>query len=206
MPKEAIMNVLSQDRTPVVAAWRKAVAALCGVSLLVLLGGTLLFGAAQAPQAEAQAAQSGHVRIGTYDSRAVAVAYVRSEMSAQKMNDLVRRRDEAAKAKNTKLVKELEAQGASMQVRKHLQGFSTAPVEDVLDTVRDRLPAVAQHNNVIAITRVADYHADSVELVDVTKDLVALFSPDDKTLKIIEDLRKQPPLPIEVVAKMPADK
>jgi len=144
------------------------------------------------------------VRIGTYDSRAVAVAYVRSELSARQMKELKRQHGDAVKANDQKRIEQLNDQGEAMQIRLNLQGFSTAPIDDVLDTVRDRLPQVARQKDVIVITRIADHHDGSVELVDVTDELVALFGPNDQTLKIIRELRMQPPVAIEVAARMPA--
>ena len=152
----------------------------------------------------ADAQQPASVRIGTYDSRAVAVAYARSAQLADKLKDLQRQRSEAEKAADKKRVEQLDAQGESMQIRMHLQGFSNAPIDDVLEIVRDRLAGVAQQKNVMAIACVADYHDPSVELVDVTDELVQLFNPDAQTLKIVSQVRAQKPLAIEVVAKMPA--
>lgn len=91
-----------------------------------------------------------------------------------------------------------------MQSRRNLQGFSSAPIEDILDMVRDRLPRVAQQAKVAMIARAADYHDASVELVDITDDLVRLFDPDAHTLKVVAELRKQEPVAIEVFAKIPA--
>lgn len=157
------------------------------------------------PSRSAQAPSKPAVlRIGTYDSRALAVAYARSEKFAQKMSELHRQRSDAEKAGDKNRVAELDALGESMQARMHLQGFSTAPVDDVLDTVRDRLPDVAKQENVAAVARAIDYQDASTELVDVTDELVALFNPDEQTLKIVSDLRKQKPTAIEEVARMPA--
>lgn len=144
------------------------------------------------------------VRIGVYDSRAVAVAYVRSDISAGKVRDLLEQRAAAEKAGDAQRVKELEAQGERLQRRRHLQGFSTAPIDDILDTVRDRLPALGQDAGVVAIARAADWNDPSVELVDVTDELVALFNPDKQTLRMVADVRTRKPETIESIAAMPA--
>jgi hypothetical protein len=41
------------------------------------------------------------------------------------------------------------------------------------------------------------YQSPDAEFVDVTDQLVKLFKPDEKTLKIGEDLRKIPPISLE---------
>ena len=179
---------------------------LCAVAFAIYVAPALAdpARAAQAP-ANPTKAPPATLRIGTYDSRAVAVAYARSERFAQKLTDLHRQRSEAVKAGDTKRVAELDTQGEAMQMRMHLQGFSTAPVDDVLETVRERLADVAKRKNVAAIARAIDYHDDaSTELVDVTDELVGLFNPNEQTLKTVRDLRKQKPASIEEVAKMPA--
>jgi hypothetical protein len=144
------------------------------------------------------------VRLGTYDSRAVTVAYVRSEASARNLQALIQQRADAEKAGDRKRVKELNQQGEALQIRRHLQGFSNAPIQDILDSVRDRLPQVARDAQVVAIASVADWHDSTVELVDVTDALVALFEPDAQTLKIVQEVRGRAPEPIEVIAKVPA--
>ena len=146
------------------------------------------------------------IRIGTYDSRAVAVAYVRSDMSALKLKDLFRERSEAEARGDTKRVNELNKLGESMQIRRHLQGFSNAPVDDILELVKGDLPAVAQQHDVAVITSSVGFHSQGVELIDVTDSLVALFEPDAQTLKMIKALRKHEPEAIEAVAQMPAVK
>jgi hypothetical protein len=145
------------------------------------------------------------MRIGTYDSRAIVMAYARSPQFAAKMKDLQRQRAEATKAGDTRRVAELNTLGESMQVRLNMQGFSVAPVDDVLDTVRGQLPELAKANNVVAIAASVDYHDVSIEIVDVTDALVSLFTTDKQALKAIADLRKQKPLPLEQVARMPAN-
>jgi hypothetical protein len=173
---------------------------LCVLAFAIYIAPALV-DPARAAQAPPTSATLG---IGTYDSRAVAIAYARSKKFAQKVGDLERQRLEAQKAGDKKRIAELEAQREAMQVRLHLQGFSTAPIEDVLEKVHEGLADVAKRKNIAAIARAIDYHDASAELVDVTDDLVALFNPDEQTLKTVRDLRKQKAAAIEEVAKMPA--
>jgi hypothetical protein len=175
--------------------------ALCALAFAIYIAPAL----ADPARAAQEPAKAATLRIGTYDSRAVAIAYARSEQFEQKIGDLQRQRSEAEKAGEKKRVAELESQGEAMQIRLHLQGFSTAPIEDVLETVRGGLADLAKRKNIAAIARAVDYHDASAELVDVTDDLVALFNPDEQTLKTVRDLRKQKPAAIEEVAKMPAN-
>jgi hypothetical protein len=154
---------------------------------------------------DAPPANQPSVRIGTYDPRAIAMAYVGSDMFR---NIMAKHREayDAAKAAN-----DIDAQHAQQewgrlsQTRIHLQGFGGAPVDDILDQVRDAIPQVATDAGVQVITSKADYAGSDVELIDVTDKLVALFHPSAKTLKTIAGLRKMTPIPLEQLAGMPAN-
>ena len=171
------------------------------VSILILL--PLVFGAAAANQASSNPTAT---RIGVYDSRAIAVAYANSPQLKTKLNDLERQRDQASNAGDTKRVALLNAQGEAMQRRLHLQSFSNAPVDDLMATVQDRIAEVARSSKVVAVVASIDYRDASIEAVDITDDLVSLFAPNEQTLRMIADLRKQKPLPIEDVAPMSANR
>jgi hypothetical protein len=172
------------------------------VAVLLVMGLALL-GSAAVPVRAAPSLQDGApaLRIGTYDSRAIAIAYARSAHLEAVHADLMRRRAEAAEGGDETLVREIEALGGSLQLRLHLQGFSTAPVDDLLDAVRDRLPEAARGAGVSAIMRSVDFYEPRVEIVDVTDALVALFEPDAGVLSLVAELRSQPPLALEVVAR-----
>jgi hypothetical protein len=160
--------------------------------------------AAPSPAAALLPGENPALRVGTYDSRAIAVAYARSAHLQTRHADLMRRRAAAEAAGDDALKSEIEAQGGSLQLRLRLQGFSTAPVDDILDAVRDRLPDVARAAGVAAIMRSVDFHGAEVEIVDVTDALVALFDPDADVLSIVAELRSQPPVALEVLARSPA--
>jgi hypothetical protein len=183
------------------------VAAIASVAAMAVPGCTREHSAqpaAKAAQSGAAAQEARRVRVGTYDSRAVAIAYARSEEFSQSMKELMARHAKAKTDGDAALVKQLEEEGQSQQVRLHLQGFSNAPVAEAFDPIRARLPEVAQKVGVVAIVPMADYQDPSVEMVDVTDDLVALFKPSEQTLKIVKDMKGTKPLPIEQVARMPA--
>jgi hypothetical protein len=174
---------------------------LAAAVLLVTLLALSTTAAVPKPTASGSAENASMIRIGTYDSRAIAVAYARSAHMQAVHADLLRRRAEAQAHGDEPLVREIEAEGGALQLRLHLQGFSTAPVDDLLDAVRDRLPEIARRSGVGAITRSVDYHAATVEIVDVTDALVALFDPDSGVLSTVAELRSRAPLALEAVAR-----
>jgi hypothetical protein len=157
------------------------------------------------PVARAEPAASKTTRIGVYDPRAVAIAYAGSEAFKQQLREKQKEMEKAKADNDQAKIKELKEWGQNGQVRLHLQGFAGAPVDDILAGVKDQLPKVAQAANVQVITLRPNYIDPSVEIVDVTDDLIKLWSPDAKALKTIEGLRKVAPLPIEQIAKMGAN-
>lgn len=153
---------------------------------------------AAAPATAPAAPSANKVRIGTYDSRAVAVAFARSDLWKQQLAPKMDEQRQAKAAGDQKKLDELEAWGAAQQRRLHRQGFSNEPVDNILKLIADELPQVAQDSRVIAIVRQADWRDDGqVELIDVTDRLVQCFNPDEKTQKIIADLRNRPPVDLD---------
>jgi hypothetical protein len=168
------------NRTATTVQW--VARPLSAVALCALLGAT----------AFAQS-QTNKMRIGVYDSRAIAIAYGNS---AEFQN-------------NDKLMKEIDARMRVLQRRMHEQGFSTGSVADLIVKVKDSLPAVAKKANVRLIVSKWDvnYQSPDVELVDVTDELVAQFHPNEnvaanpkvKVLDVIKGLKNQPPEPMEKI-------
>jgi hypothetical protein len=152
--------------------------------------------------ADANPPTTAKVRIGVYDPRAVAIVYANSAPFKQKLRAKHQELDAAKAANDQAKIKELEAWGADQQVRLHLQGFAAAPVDDLMADVKGQLPDVAAAADVQSIGLRPDFVAPGVEIVDVTDELVKLWSPDAKTLKIIAQLKTIAPLPIEQIAKM----
>jgi hypothetical protein len=143
------------------------------------------------------------IRLGVFDSRAIAIARVNSAgyqaeisgLRAQIVKDI-----EAARAAgDTARVAELEAIGPAMQKRMHEQGFGSAPVHEHLATLKNALPGIAERAGVDAIVSKWElvYQAPDARFVDVTMLLVAEFDPDERTLGWIEDLAGSRPIPVE---------
>lgn len=138
------------------------------------------------------------VKVGVYDSRAVAVAFAHSAQNRAVLEDLVRRRDEAKKANADADVAALEARGAALQERLHRQGFSTASIADILKSIERELPAIAQAADVDVLMSKWDvaYRAEDIEFVDVTNAMLAPFAPTDQVRTMIDSLLEQEPLPL----------
>jgi len=167
---------------------------LCAASLSFALTGAALSQTKPPP-----------VRIGTFDSRAIALAFWRSEEGVKQTNGIKEEYEKAKAAKDEKRIKQLEIEGPGLQVRMHQQVFSTGSVTDIIEKIKTALPPIAKETGVTLIVskwQIA-YKDPSVEYVDVTAQLVKLFNPSDEVLKMIEDLHKQEPVPIEALSMDP---
>lgn len=144
------------------------------------------------------------VRIGTYDNRAIAMAWAASEYNPvkEKMAEMEKAKAAGDEAK----VKELEHWGQTLQKKLHFQGFGHYPVDDLLASVAEKIPGVAERNHLDAIVWICDYHDPNVEIVDVTDDLARLFNPPDRVMRNIKMMKAHKPVPFETLIDLPADK
>ena len=153
----------------------------------------------QAPAAAAAPAPGGKVHIGTYDSRAIAVAYAPSRFNPvkEKMAEF----EKAKAAGDAAKMKELQTWGEQFQRQLHFQGFGRVPVDDLLAPVKEHVARLGRERGLAAITMSCEFTGPDVELVDVTDDLVKLFEPSEKTLDMVRQVRKVPPTPLPQLDK-----
>lgn len=144
------------------------------------------------------------LRVGTFDSRAVAVAYVASEGHGQKMKRMMEEHGKAKAAGDAATVKRLETAGKAAQHLRHLQGFGTASVADILEEIKDELPAIAKKAEVDLLVSKWElaWQAPGAETVDVTQAMIEPFKPSARTLKIVKQLQTQKPIPAAQLEKM----
>ena len=139
--------------------------------------------------------RTGKIRVGTYDNRAIAIAYSTSKYNpaAEKMTELKK----AEAVGDTARVRELNEWGPKMQRQLHRQGFCRVPVDDLLTFVKDKFPEVAAKTGVDLISMQCDYTGADIEIIDITHELVALFEPSDQALNYIEETTKTAPLDLD---------
>jgi hypothetical protein len=163
-------------------------------------------GAAEAPTVKP--ATPPAARVGIYDSRVIAFAYfwsapqqqsVRERMAAAKAAKATG--DQAAYAAIAKEMKE-------RQSRSHLQVFSTAPVDDAMAALRERLPQLAEQAGVGEFVSKWDEAAlrkYPVEArVDVTDLLVQEFKLPEQQMKKLEGIKRATPLPLDEARRLDA--
>lgn len=143
--------------------------------------------------------KQNRLRVGIFDSRAIAIAAVNSPARNKSM-EAVRADYEKAKAANDeKRMNAIKQQMQTKQRRQHEQGFSTGSVINLLQPVKADLPGLAKTIGVDLIISKWEvmFQSPAVEVVDVTEQLAKLFNPSPKALKWIEDISKKQPIPID---------
>lgn len=178
--------------------------------ILAAVVGMLLIGCISANYAHDTSSESKvttvpAIRVGTYDSRAIAVAYVHSNWRSDEYEAKKKEMDKAEAVGDAEKIAELKAWGKAKQHKQHLQGFSTAPVHEFLEKVKKDLPKIAKTANVDVIVSKweFDYQSRNAKTVDVTDAIVKLYVPSEKTLKTISQLRKHKPVTEEEILKHP---
>jgi hypothetical protein len=140
------------------------------------------------------------VRVGTYDSRLVAFAAFWSDEYQARLKAL---KDEARSAKargdTTRyqaIVKEITAGQSAL----HLQVFSTAPIDDVLAGLGERLPAIRRELGVDRLASQWDEDAlagvAAANRVDVTDRLINEFHLSPARREQVEKLKTAKPVPL----------
>lgn len=158
--------------------------------------------ASPAIKADESSDTGGKLRIGIYDSRAIAIAFAASEFNPVAEKMAAHKKAKAAGDEDE--VKALEAWGEQYQRQLHFQGFGRVPVDDLLNPVKDQLAKVAADKHLVAITMGCEFTGEAVELVDVTDELVKLFKPTDRTLNDIRMIRNVKPTPLVELDIVPA--
>ena len=143
------------------------------------------------------------IRVGTFDSRLVAVAYVRSDFFKKRLAKLKDRMTTAKADKDDQRIKQIETKVVELQHHVHKQGFSTWPVDDILQHSKIDLAKVAQKAKVDLIVSKWNitYQSPNASTVDVTELLVSPFKPTDETRKVLDELRGKKPVPLEKIKK-----
>jgi len=140
-------------------------------------------------------------RIGVYDSRVIAYAHFWTEANMRKIKEMSNAAKEAKASGQTERYNELSAKLKKEQEKNHLQVFSTAPVDDVLTEMKDRVAAIQKEAGVSRLVSKWDEQALKAykpdRQVDVTDRLLGEFKLNEKQLKVVADMRKQKPLPLE---------
>jgi hypothetical protein len=165
---------------------------MAGLLAVILAGSYMVVGGANG----VSGAKKELLRVGVYDSRAIAIAYSASRHNDNVMIAKSKEKHQAEQAGDVETAERIEQEMRSLQVKRHLQGFGTAPVHDLLASIEKQVPAIAREAGVdVIVSKWAfDYRAGDAEVVDVTAALVKAFEPTAKALEWIEQMKDIKPM------------
>lgn len=100
----------------------------------------------------------------------------------------------------------IEAENRALQSQLHKQGFSTAPVDDLLVCISDDLPKIQKTAEVKKLISKWDKAElakhPGAEQVDLTMTLVDAFHPNERQRKSAMEIQKRKPISIEQAEKI----
>lgn len=138
------------------------------------------------------------VRIGVFDSRAVAIVFYQSKFSNVKENfGALHTKMKEAKEKDDKdAIKKIEREATLRQAMMHQQGFGNGSINGITETVKDKMAELAKTENLSAIVSKWElvFSGADIELVDVTAQVVDFFEPDEKMKEIIKEVKQSEPI------------
>ena len=144
-------------------------------------------------------ADQSKLRVGIFDSRAVAAAWYRSKAHMKLVSEAKAEYKKAKAAGDTKRAAELEKEGEEGQEAAHRQGFGNEPIDNVLERIEKDLPKIAESAEVDILVSKWEiaYQDKSAKFVDVTWDMVNLFDPDEATVELTKELIEMEPVPLD---------
>ena len=142
-------------------------------------------------------AAAGELRVGVFDSRAVALAYAKSDMFEKWLDDLMSASANAQAAGDSVRLRELEGEAQAEHALRSKQVFGTFPAYDVLDKIKKEIPRIAQEAGVEVLVSKWDivYQIEGAEYIDVTEPLVDLFGLNEKDKQKALDIDDVEPVP-----------
>jgi len=141
-------------------------------------------------------------RVGVYDSRVVAYAWFWSDAQQAKLKQQMAAARAAKQAGDEAKLKEYSVALSAAQDQMHRKVFSTAPADEALAVIKERIPEIEKGAGVTDLVSKWDQPSlnnyKGAKKVDVTDALVrAFFNPTEKQWKVIEGLKKSDPLPLQ---------
>ena len=141
------------------------------------------------------------VKVGTYDSRAIAVAYAASSFCRDYLRVLNSQYKAAKESGDKKGILRAEMKAKAHQKQLHMQGFSTAPVDDLLLHIKKELPEIRKKAAVDVIVSKWDKKSldkyKNAEKKDITMLLVMAYKPKPRTIKIVKQIQTRKPITLK---------
>lgn len=141
------------------------------------------------------------LRIGVYDSRAIAYANFCSEENREKLKKTMDEAKAAKTAGDTNGFAKLKASLVELQAQSHRQVFSTAPVDEILKSMEPRLVEIEKQAGVSRLVSKWDASAlgelKSAEQVEVTGLILDEFKLTEKEKQMAKSIESTKPISLE---------
>lgn len=137
-------------------------------------------------------------RIGVFDSRAVAIAYYNSKYSQNQQiyASLDSQMKEAKEKGDKEAISKIEREGSLRQVMMHEQGFGKGSINNITETIKDKITQLANDENLSAVVSKWElvFSSKSVELIDVTEKIVNFFEPTEQIKTMVKEMMQTEPV------------
>jgi hypothetical protein len=138
------------------------------------------------------------VRIGVFDSRAVAIVFYQSKFSNVKENfgTLHTKMKEAKEKDDKDAIAKIEREASLRQVMMHEQGFGRGSINNVTGAIKDKLAQLAKSENLSVIVSKWElvFSGADVVSIDVTEKIVDFFEPNEKIKSMMKEIMESEPL------------
>ena len=138
------------------------------------------------------------LRIGVFDSRAVAIAFYQSKFSntQQTFGDLRTKMEEAKGKDDKEAIAKIEREATLRQAMMHQQGFGDGSVINITGTIKEKMAQLAEDENLTAIVSKWElvFSSADIELVDITVKVVDFFEPNEKMKMMTENVMQSEPV------------
>ena len=140
-------------------------------------------------------AQMTH-KIGTFDSRAVAIAYYNSKNFKNTMESIMSEMKTAKEKGDKKAIAKIEREKSLRQAMMHEQGFGKGSINNIIDMVKEKIAVLAKNENLTTIVSKWEvvYSRADVELVDITEKIVDFFEPNERMKEMTKEVLKSEPI------------
>ncbi len=176
---------------PLLLTLRMFAALVWPLRTLVEVGASVIHFAEETPGATG-------LRVGTYDSRAVVVAWFRSGADTA-IEELAKDHRKAKDAKDDARAQAIAQSMEWLQNLRHMQAFGNAPIHDVIERMKDAVAEEARKAGVQLVVRDVDiaWRTEGVTLVDLTEALLERCHSTKETREMALQMKGHPPIPLE---------
>ncbi len=135
-------------------------------------------------------------KIGTYDSRAVAIWYSNTEEFRKEMGAIFDGAKKAKEKNDTAELKKFEQKGQLTQRILHDKGFGRGSVAEILEKYKDKISEYSKKENFTALVSKWEllFSNSEAEVIDITVPLLKALGSDEKVIKMYDEMKRQDPI------------